>query len=132
MERTAEAEGALRQRIAVRSYHRHAIELPLELRLGADFQPMLELRGIVPTARAAAARRRGGGLLAPRARRSAAHDRDPRNAGAAPARDGSLVFDLELEARGATDLVVDFEVSESTDGQVSRALPRRRSTRALA
>ena len=43
-----DAAGALRQRIAVRSYHREPIKLPLELRLGADFQPMLELRGIVP------------------------------------------------------------------------------------
>jgi len=48
LERTAEAEGALRQRIAIRSYHRQPIQLPLELRLGADFLPMLELRGIVP------------------------------------------------------------------------------------
>ena len=48
VERTVEAEGALRQRIAVRSYHRQPIQLPLELRLGADFLPMLELRGVVP------------------------------------------------------------------------------------
>jgi glycogen debranching enzyme len=126
VERTAEAEGALRQRIAVRSYHRHPIELPLELRLGADFLPMLELRGVV-----------------------APHERPPPHVGVdgfsllgrdgvlrttairatpEPRRldDGSLVFDLELDARGGADVVVDFEVSESTNGQVSRGLPRRR------
>jgi len=48
LERTAEAAGALRQGIAVRSYHPQPIRVPVELRLGADFQPMLELRGIVP------------------------------------------------------------------------------------
>jgi glycogen debranching enzyme len=126
VERTAEAEGALRQRIAVRSYHRHPIELALELRLGADFLPMLELRGVV-----------------------APHERPPPDVGVdsfsllgrdgvlrttairatpEPRRldDGSLVFDLELDARGGADVVVDFEVSESTNGQVSRGLPRRR------
>ena len=64
VERIAEAEGALRQRIAVRSYHRHPIEFPLELRLGADFQPMLELRGVV------APRERPRPTSAPRASRS--------------------------------------------------------------
>src|SRR5215210_2673267 len=39
VERRAEAEGALRQRIAVRSYHRGRVQLTLELRLGADFLP---------------------------------------------------------------------------------------------
>jgi glycogen debranching enzyme len=126
VERTAEAAGALRQRIAVRSYHRRAISLPLELRLGADFLPMLELRGIVP-----------------------AHDRPPPDAGpdgfsllgrdgvrratvihATPAPRwldaGSLVFDLELEPHGAIDLVVDFEVSERGDGEVPTGITRAR------
>ena len=126
VERTVEAAGALRQRIAVRSYHRQAIQLSLELRLGADFKPMLELRGIVPK-----------------------HERRPPEAGpdgfslvgrdgvrrttrihAAPAprwtESGSLVFDLELEPRGAIDLVVDFEVSERGNGEVAKGVPRRR------
>jgi glycogen debranching enzyme len=125
VERTVEAEGALRQRIAVRSYHRHPIDLPLELRLGADFVPMLELRGVVPK-----------------------HERPPPDAGAdgfsLVGRDavlrrtdiratpeprwleeGRLVFDLELEPRGAIDLIVDLEVSERSDGQVSVGVPRR-------
>jgi glycogen debranching enzyme len=126
VERTVEAAGALRQRIAIRSYHRHAIRLPLELRLGADFQPMLELRGIVPK-----------------------HERPPPEAGpegfslvgrdgvrrttaihSSPAprwvEGGSLVFDLELEPRGAIDLVVDFEVSERGNGEVAPGGARKR------
>jgi glycogen debranching enzyme len=125
VERTVDAAGALRQRIAVRSYHRQPIQLPLELRLGADFQPMLELRGIVPK-----------------------HERPPPDAGpdgfslvgrdgvrratrvrATPAArfldDGSLVFDLDLEARGAIDLTVNFEVSESRNGEVWSGAPRK-------
>jgi glycogen debranching enzyme len=126
VERTVEAAGALRQRIAVRSYHRHAIQLPLELRVEADFLPMLELRGIVPK-----------------------HERPPPDAGphgfslvgrdgvrrttairAAPAprwlEDGSLLFELQLEPRGAIDLVLDFEVSERGNGELARGIPRRR------
>jgi glycogen debranching enzyme len=126
VERTVEAVGAMRQRIAIRSYHRHAIRLPLEVRLGADFQPMLELRGIVPR-----------------------HERPPPDAGpegfslvgrdgvqrttaihTSPAprwvEGGSLVFDLELEPRGAIDLVVDFEVSERGNGEVARGAPGKR------
>ena len=52
-------------------------------------------------------------------RRTTAH---PRHAGSrAGSEGGSLVFDLELEPRGAIDLVVDFEVSERIDGEVAAA-----------
>jgi glycogen debranching enzyme len=45
-------EGAMVERIVVRSYARDPVELELELRLDADFQTMLEIRGILsPTAR---------------------------------------------------------------------------------
>jgi glycogen debranching enzyme len=126
VERTADAEGALRQRIAVRSYHRHPIQLPLELRLGADFLPMLELRGMVPkherpppeiSADGYFLRGRDGVLRTTAVRATP----EPRML-----EDGSLVFDLDLEARGAADIVVDFEVSERTDGQVSKGIPRQR------
>jgi glycogen debranching enzyme len=126
IERRAEASGALRQRIGVRSYHRGPLKLPLELILGADFLPMLELRGIVPK-----------------------HDRPPPDGGplafSAVGRDGvrrtttmraapkprtsdgdRLVFDLELGPREALDLVLDFEVSETGDGAPAAILPRRR------
>jgi glycogen debranching enzyme len=126
VERTAEAEGALRQRIMVCSYHRHPLRLPLELRLGADFQPMLELRGIVPK------RDRAAPELGPEGfsvlgrdgvRRTTAIRATPEPRAI---EDGSLIFDLDLEARGSIDLVVDFEVSESSGGEVRRSVPRTR------
>jgi glycogen debranching enzyme len=125
VERRAEAEGVLRQRIAVRSYHREPIRLPLELRLGADFLPMLELRGIVPRHERPApeARPEGFTLVGRDGVRRATHIH------ATPAArfldDGSLVFDLDLEARGAIDLVVDFELSESKDDEVWSGAPRK-------
>jgi glycogen debranching enzyme len=123
MERTVEAAGAMRQRIAIRSYHRHAIRLPLELRLGADFEPMLELRGIVPKHERPPPEAGPDGFSLvgrDRVRRTTAIHTSP-----APrwVGDGSLVFDLELEPRGAIDLVVDFEVSERGDGEVARGAP---------
>ena len=125
LERSVEAEGALRQRIAMRSYHRQPIKLPLELRLGADFLPMLELRGIVPRhERPAPEAGPGGFALVGRdgVRRATRIHATP---AARFLDDGSLVFDLDLEARGAIDLVVDFEVSESRDDEVWSGAPRK-------
>ncbi len=126
VERTADAEGALHQRIAVRSYHRQPMRLPLELRLGADFQPMLELRGVVPRQERPApdAGADGFSLVG----RDGVHRATRIRATPEPQvlDDGSLLFNLELEARGAIDLVVDFEVSERTDGEVWTGAPRKR------
>jgi len=126
VERTADASGLLRQRIAVRSYHRQPISLPLELRLSADFIPMLELRGIVPRhERPLPDAGRDGFSLVGRdgVRRSTLIHATP-----APRwlEGGSLVFDLELEPHGAIDLVVDFEVSEHTNGEIAKRIPSRR------
>jgi glycogen debranching enzyme len=126
VEFTADAEGALRERIAVRSYHRQPMRLPLELRLAADFQPMLELRGVVPKQQRPApdAGPDGFSLVGRdgvrRATRISATP-EPRVLD-----DGSLVFDLDLEAHGGIDLMVDFEVSERTDGEVWTGAPRKR------
>jgi glycogen debranching enzyme len=125
VERTAEAVGALRQRIAVRSYHRQPISIPLELRLGADFLPMLELRGIVPRHERPSpdAGPEGFSLVG----RDGVRRTTSIHATPAPrwADGGSLMFDLELEPHGAIDLVVDFEVSERSDGEVARGISRR-------
>jgi glycogen debranching enzyme len=40
--------GEMLERITLESYFQGRIELPLELRLDADFRPMLEVRGMVP------------------------------------------------------------------------------------
>jgi glycogen debranching enzyme len=124
VERRAEAEGVLRQRIAVRSYHRGRIQLPLELRLGADFLPMLELRGIVPRHERTPESDPDGFSNVGRdgVRRSTALRARPE-----PRRDGesTLVFDLDLPPRGAMDLELDFEVSEHVDDELAAAIPRR-------
>ena len=129
LESTVRAEGALRQRIAVSSYHRQPIRLSLELRLGADFLPMLELRGIVPRHERPPpeAGPDGFSLVGRDGVRRATRVRatpEPRVLD-----DGSLVFELYLEARGAIDLVVDFEVSESGDGEVVDRRPAQTSRR---
>jgi glycogen debranching enzyme len=126
IERRAEGDGALRQRIAVRSYHRGPLRLPLELTLGADFLPMLELRGIVPKHDRARPDAGPDGFSAVgrdgvRRTTSVRATPEPR-----PGDGGSLVFDLDLPPRGAIDLTVDFEVSEHVDGRLAAAIPRRR------
>jgi glycogen debranching enzyme len=125
IERRAEAGGALRQTIGVRSYHRGPLRLPLEVNLGADFLPMLELRGIVPRhERPAPDVGPGGFSLVGRdgvrrtTRLRAAPE--PRMNG-----DGTLLFDLDLGPRDAIDLTLDFEVSEAADGDLAAAIPHR-------
>ena len=125
IERRAEAEGALRQTIGVRSYHRGRVRLPLEVHLGADFLPMLELRGIVPRHERPAP---DGGPSAfslvgrDGVRRTTAVRASPEPVVTG---DGTLRFELDLEPRGAIDLTLDFEVSEHVDGELAAAIPRR-------
>ena len=124
IERRAEAGGALRQRIAVQSYHRGRIQLPLELRLGADFLPMLELRGLVPRReREAESGPDGFSILG----RDSVRRTTTLRATPAPRLegDGRFVFDLDLPPRGGADLELDFEVSEHVDGELGAAIPRR-------
>ena len=126
IERRTESGGALRQRIAVRSYHRSPIQLPLELCLGADFLPMLELRGVVPKRdRPPPETGAEGFTMVGRdgVRRSTAVRASPEPY---EANGDALVFDLDLPPRGAIDLAVDFEVSERVDGALAEAIPRRR------
>jgi glycogen debranching enzyme len=116
VERHVEAAGALRQRISIRSYHPTPVELPLELRLGADFVPMLELRGVVPKhERAKPELGRDGFSLAGRdgvLRTTSVRARpEPRMSG-----DGCVTFDLELEPRAAIDVLLDFELAERGEG----------------
>ena len=124
LERRADARGALRQTIAVRSYHRDPIRLPLELTVAADFLPMLELRGIVPR-RERPAPNGGPGSFSATGRDGVTRTTTVRAKPAPrPGANGTLVFDLDLESRGAIDLVVDIEVSERGDGAPPSAVPR--------
>jgi glycogen debranching enzyme len=125
IERRAEAGGALRQTIGVRSYHRGPLRLPLELEIGADFLPMLELRGIVPRHERPAPDGGGGAFsLVGRdgVRRSTVVRATPEPRAT---EDGTLVFELDLEPRGAIDITLDFEVSERVDGELAAAIPQR-------
>jgi len=125
LERRADGQGALRQRIAVRSYHRGALKLPLELRVGADFLPMLELRGIVPRHHRSPAEMTTNGFARvgrDGVRRSTTIHAEPQPRANG---DGTLVFDLELEPRGAADVTLDIEVEEREDGALAAAIPQR-------
>ena len=127
IQRGADAEGALRQRIAVHSYHRGRLQLPLELSVGADFLPMLELRGIVP--RHERALSESGPMGFSTVGRDGVRRTTAVHASPAPrvgAGGDSLLFDLDLAPRGAIELMVDFEVSEGVDGELASAVPRRR------
>jgi glycogen debranching enzyme len=125
VERRAEAGGAVRQTIGVRSYHRGPVRLPLEVELDADFLPMLELRGIVPRHERPAP---DGG---PREFSIVGRDGVRRSTvvRAAPEpranSSGKLMFDLDLEPRGAIDLTLDFEVAEHSNGELAAAIPQR-------
>ena len=125
IERRAEAGGALRQTIGVRSYHRGPVRLPLEVRLDADFLPMLELRGILPRHERPAP---DGG---PRAFSLVGRDgvRRTTTLEASPEpvvdEDGMLRFELDLEPRGAIDLTLDLRVSEHMDGELAAAISHR-------
>ena len=125
IERRAEADGALRQTIGVRSYHRAPVKLPLEVRLGADFLPMLELRGIVPR------HERPSPDGGPRAFSLVGRDGVRRTTTVEASPDprvhdeDTFRFDLDLEPRGAIDLTLDFQVSEQADGGLAAAIPHR-------
>ena len=54
LERRVVDEGELEETLLVRSYGREPLELELGLRLAADFEPMLAIRGIVEAGRGAA------------------------------------------------------------------------------
>ena len=125
IERRAEAGGTLRQKLGVRSYHRGRLRIPVEVRLGADFLPMLELRGIVPRRdRPAPDGGPGGFSLVGRdgVRRTTAVHASPEPRVEA---DGRFVFELDLEPRGAIDLTLDFQVSEHVDDELAAAIPHR-------
>ena len=124
IERRADGSGALRQTISVRSYHRGPVRLPLEVALGADFLPMLELRGLVPRHERKLSESGGRGFSTVGRdgvrRTTAIHaSPEPRITDG-----GALCFDLDLPPRGGADLTLDLEVSERADGKLTVSIPR--------
>jgi glycogen debranching enzyme len=110
--RQADPGGVLRERITVRSHHRAALRVPLELLLAADFEPMLVLRGLVPRrsrpepvwdGEAFSVLGRDGVR-----RRTAVSASPPPSSRAA----GDLTFELELEPGGAVVIELAYTVSE--------------------
>jgi glycogen debranching enzyme len=125
IERHADGGGALRQTISVRSYHRGPLRIPLEVSLGADFLPMLELRGIVPRHERELSSAGLDGFSAvgrDGVRRTTAVRASPRPR---PGAGGTLCFDLDLPPRGGADLTLDFEVTETAKGSPTVSIPRR-------
>jgi glycogen debranching enzyme len=106
--------GAMVDRITLHSHAREPIDVELELLLDADFQPMLEVRGLVErTAREVRREARGHTL------RFAAVGLDGRErstlitcAGAVATEDGRLCALLPLEPREDHTLEVRFELSQ--------------------
>jgi glycogen debranching enzyme len=127
VERCADAGGRLRQTIGVRSYHRGPVRLPLEVRLGADFVPMLEVRGVVPPKERPSPD--GGPGAFSLVGRDGVRRTTTLRATPEPRieEDGTLLFELDLEPRGAIDLTLDLQVSEQSDGELAAAaIPQRR------
>jgi glycogen debranching enzyme len=102
------------EQISLRSHARDPVGFELELRLDADFSPMLEVRGLVqPTAREVQREARGNNI------RFAATgiDRVVRSttvscSGAAAHEDGSLRVPVELEPGEEISIAVEFELSQ--------------------
>jgi glycogen debranching enzyme len=136
VERVAWDEPAkLREEIVVRSHHHEDLRLDLDLRLAADFEPMLAVRGLVArTRRPPAEIELGAKRLRISARgrdgvvRATTIDLSDEPAEAA-ATDGAaeLRFELELPAGGSRTLVLGFAASESGAEYAvaaSRGVPR--------
>lgn len=127
LERAVVGPREVEERIVIHSYHPQEIELPLELRLAADFEPMLAIRGVVeglePLAPAVEAID-GGIAIRARGRdgieRQTAVVADP--APSSAGRDGLLRFPLRLAPAGERSLYIRFSVGPPR--AVSGARPR--------
>lgn len=123
LERRLESCGMLRERIAVRSFARAPLRFSLQLRLGADFEPMLAVRGLVPRRAHPAARLERAGFSA------VGRDDVRRTTSIAVAPSpswreaGTLGFELGLEPGGETDIRLELCAREegAPRAAVSRA-----------
>ena len=124
IERRVEATGALRERISVHNRSTDAQSIPLELRLGADFIPMLELRGLVERCGRAVAGGAAEGFSTEG--RDGVRRETSIRAAPPPSRgdDTALVFDLDLPAGGHTDLTFEYELTEDGEGDGPPTTPR--------
>ena len=128
LERAVEAQG-LRERVLVRSHRQTDLRVRLELRLGADFEPMLAVRGLVGRPERPAVE----ADLDQRELRFSSRGRDTvlrttsieLSERPASADGGRLSFELELRAGGERTLELAIAVSESGDSAPGAGSPRR-------
>ena len=124
LERGLDDPRRLRERISLRSHHDEQLRLTLELRLAADFVPMLEVRGLVPPMERApvdveldrtsvrfSARGRDGVVRATLVDLS-----EEPTYGAAPEGSAALRFEIDLPAGAEHVVELGFVVSETGEG----------------
>ena len=131
VERTLVEPVRLRERIVLHSHRQEQVALRLDLRLGADFAPMLAVRGLVPAVERApeTSRHERGVRIALRGRddvlRATTVQASTEPLIEMGASDVVLGFELELPAGGEHELELDYSVGESGPGA---APPSRRHT----
>jgi glycogen debranching enzyme len=135
LERRVTGECELEETLLVHSYDREPVELLLDLRLAADFEPMLAIRGIVAAGR-------GAGVTIEQLDcgvRFALLGRDARHRATTVAADracepgehpGSLRFAVALEPGGAETITLRYELHEADEPAPDPAAPGRRMRRA--
>jgi glycogen debranching enzyme len=126
LERALTGGPVLRELITVQSYHVEPVELSLELRLRADFRPMMEIRGIVQMAERPPPdiEATEDGVALHRVGADGVERRTVVTASPAPqVIDGSaLRFDLALSARQPHDIELEYAL---LDDAVTDRAPRR-------
>ena len=133
-ERVVAAPGSLTERLVVSNHRREQVRLQLDLRLAADFEPMLAIRGLVarggrPPARVEAdgaglsfwARGRDGVV-----RKTAVEfGEEPERIDLGPDASASARFEIDLAAGAAHELTLSFCASEG-DAPSAGIVPLRR------
>lgn len=124
LERRFAAPHAMRDLVTVRSHHRATLRLPLELRLAADFEPMLAIRGLVPGRRRAPTPRADRGSIVIEATgrdgvlRSTTIAVSPEPTSS---NEGVLTFELELAAGEAQTVELTYGVQDGEEEGAPRS-----------
>lgn len=124
LERRFAAPSAMRDLVTVRSHHRATLRLPLQLRLAADFEPMLAIRGLVPSRRRSPTPQADRGSLVIEATRrdgvlrctTIAVSLEPTFSN-----EGVLTFELELEPGTARTVGLTYGVQDGDEGGAPRS-----------
>jgi glycogen debranching enzyme len=130
LERRLDPAGGMTERLILNSSSREPTDMVLELRLTADFAPMLAVRGILPLPERARVRAeaRPRGLWTARrgedgVERSTTITSDPAPAAATADAAGTLRYELALPAGGEHEIVLRYSFEESGARSPSPAPP---------